>query len=373
MDQKLLKSIGMLVGLTLGAGILGIPYVFAKAGFFTGLLILLLLGIVTIIINLYTAEVTLSTKGIHQLSGYAEKYLGRKGKFLMGLTMIISAYGAMIAYLLGIGEAVSTIFNIPSLYVILLFFILLSYAVLRGIRLIEILELGINCGVITVLVVIMLLSLRGISLQNFSAFHPSLVFLPFGVILFALAGAAAIPDMRMELDKDKKKLKKAIILGTIIPLVLYILFATVIVGVTGTETTAIATIGLGNTLGSYMIILGNIFAAFAMATSFLLMALALLWTYNYDYKFKKGLAWALTVFVPLFIILIGFHDFIEALALTGSIAGGLQGILIVLMHRKAQKNPERKPEFSIKNNIVLSSFIIVIYTMGMLYAIYAVF
>lgn len=92
---------------SIGAGVLGIPYVIAKAGFLTGTFSLLALGIIVLLMYLYLGEIVLRTKGNHQLTGYAELYLGKLGKRLMFLTMVIGIYGALVAYLIGSSETLS--------------------------------------------------------------------------------------------------------------------------------------------------------------------------------------------------------------------------------------------------------------------------
>ncbi|MFH1328389.1 MAG: hypothetical protein ABIH76_06070, partial [Candidatus Bathyarchaeota archaeon] len=62
------------------------PYVFAKSGFIIGLCWLIFLDAILILVNLYIGEVTLRTKGTHQLQGYAKKYLGLKGSKIMFLS-----------------------------------------------------------------------------------------------------------------------------------------------------------------------------------------------------------------------------------------------------------------------------------------------
>lgn len=369
MKRGLVEAVGTLVGLTIGAGILGIPYVVAQAGFFTGILVIFFMGLLILLMNLYVGEITLRTKGTHQLPGYAEKYLGKKGKFLMTLALMISVYGALTGYIIGEGQAWSAIFSIDPIYPMLIFFLLMAPIVFRGLKLIKTLEVCLNTIVIGILLVIILLSLKGIELGNYTGFDATKLLIPYGVVLFAFAGSAAIPDLKVELEKNKKLMKKAIILGTVIPLSLYFLFACAVVGVTGSESTELATVGLGEAIGLHMLLLGNIFAAFAMGTSFLLLALALLWMYQYDYKIRKIFAWILTLSIPLIIAFSDHPSFISVLAITGTFAGGIEGIIIVLTHRAAQKKSERKPEYSIKSNMLVSLLLIGVYILGMLYMI----
>jgi amino acid permease len=76
MARASFEAAATLVGCTIGAGILGIPYVVAQAGFITGAITIILLGALMLMLNLFTGEIALRTEGDHQLPGYAERYLG---------------------------------------------------------------------------------------------------------------------------------------------------------------------------------------------------------------------------------------------------------------------------------------------------------
>lgn len=115
-----------MLGMIVGAGILGIPYAFARAGIFYGLLNLVVVGIFVTIINLQIGEISLRTNGKHQLTGYAEKYLGKFGKELMAFAMVLGIYGAMIAYLIGSGDTLSSLFGGNPLFYTLIYFIVFS-------------------------------------------------------------------------------------------------------------------------------------------------------------------------------------------------------------------------------------------------------
>ena len=94
-----------------GAGILGLPYVFSKSGFGVGVFWMVLLGAILLYTNLCIGEVTLRTRKIHQLPGYAERYLGKKGKNFMLFAVAFGIYAALIAYLIGEGQSLSMLFT----------------------------------------------------------------------------------------------------------------------------------------------------------------------------------------------------------------------------------------------------------------------
>src|SRR3989338_5036924 len=109
--KELFNAVWTLVAITVGAGIFGLHYVFSKAGFYTGLVVMVVAGLLMLIISLYLGEVILRTKGKHQLSGLAERYLGNKGKLVMFGANILSIYGALAAYIIGSGQALAAIFG----------------------------------------------------------------------------------------------------------------------------------------------------------------------------------------------------------------------------------------------------------------------
>ncbi len=364
--KRLFRAIATLVGCVIGAGILGIPYVVAKAGFITGLVNIIGIGLILLLIHLYLGEVVLRTKGNHQLTGYAEKYTGKIGKYFMFISMIIGIYGAIIAYTMGGGEALASILGWNSLLGSIIFFGVLAWLVYIGLNAIEKSEAFVIPIVIIIVLLIFFLALPRINLINLSGFSFSKILIPYGVVLFAFLGTAAIPEMKEELVKYKKDLKKAVIIGSLIPLVIYILFAISIVGVLGVNTHEIGALGLAAILGNKMVFIGALFALLAMATSFLALGLALKELFWYDYGLRKNTSWLLACFVPflLFLLLRNIVSFITVLNITGVITGAIIGILIVLMALNAKKKSERKPEFSIYINNSIAFILIVLFIIG---------
>jgi len=367
MKKRGLEAIATLMGTVVGAGIFGIPYVVAKAGFLTGLMNIILIAGLVLIMKLYLGEVVLRTKGNHQLTGYAGKYLGKSGKRIMTFVMMFGIYGALLAYLIGEGRAFSAIFGGSAFLYSLLFFIFVTILIFIGLKVIKEYELYMIMVVIVIVFLISLFSFKQINLDNLTGFNLGDIFLPYGVVLFAFLGSVAVPEMKEILEEDKKKLKKCIIIGSLLVLVVYLVFTFFVVAVTGFDTTEIATLGLGKVLGKKMLIVGNLFAVFAMATSFLTLGLAMKEMYNYDYGFSKNLSWFLTCSVPFGLFLLGFQNFIKTIGYVGSIAGGIEGMLIVFMAWRAVKMGDRKPEYSIVKGRLIGVILIAVFILGIVY------
>ena len=365
--KSIYRAIAVLIGTTIGAGIFGIPYVVSKIGFFPGIFYILILGSLVLILNLIYGEIILRTSGDHQLTGYGEIYLGKIGKKIASLALFIGLYGALLAYLIKIGEFSNLIFGFgnPILFS-LIFFIFALIAIFFGLRMISFLEGLIVLLLLTLIALIAILGLKQIDFLNFSGFDSSYVFLPFGVILFALTGFSVIPEMEEILRDNHKNLKKSIIIGSLIPVIVYILFAIMVVGISGSSTSDDAISGLILFLPSWIVSLGAVFGILCMASSFLALSYVLKEVWHRDFKFSKTISVFLVCFPALILFLSGAKSFIKVLSITGAISGGLTGILIIAMFMKAKKLGRTKPSYSLDLPKILIYILFLVFLMGII-------
>ncbi len=364
-----------LIGTIIGAGILALPYVIAKAGFLYGSLLMIIIGLVFLGLNLFIGEVVLRTKKQYQLTGYAEKYLGLWGKRLMAFSYVFGIYGALIAYLIGEGQALHSIFQVGAAHWwSLAFFLVGVFIVYKGVKTTGKIELVLVTLLIGVIFIIGFFSYPKINLSHLAARHFLYFLFPYGALLFAYSGAAAIPEMHEVLGKEKKFFKKAIIIGSCIPIIVYILFSGVVLGIVGLENfeamqpnQRIATVALSFYASPFLGTLANIVAVLTMSTSFLTLSLALMGMYEYDYAISRRKAFLLTFMIPLLIAVFNLTDFIRVIELSGAIAVGLIGMLAVLMYWKVKEKGERKPEYVLPKHIFLGTILIIIFLAGILY------
>lgn len=376
--NRLAIAVSTLVGTIIGAGILGLPYAIAKCGFALGMFWLLFIGISFLFLHLFAGEIVLRTKKQHQWPIYVGKYLGKWGKYFMTFSMVISIYGALTAYLIGEGEALKTIFGFGQAWsYALIFFVISSYIVYRGIKSTGKAELILISLMILVVFLIGIFSYDEIKLTNLEGFHPENFFFPYGIILFSFIGLAAIPELREELGPERKKMKKAIIIGSTIPIIIYILFALLVVGIVGLnnfesllDNQKMATVALSIFTNSLLGKFVNILAVLTMFTSFLALGTALIELYHFDYLFSRKKAFLLTFILPLLLFLFNVGTFIKVIAFTGAVAGGLDGILIVLSYWKAKTLGERKPEYSLPKHTLIGLILIILFVLGIGYQLF---
>ena len=366
MNKKFWATTFTLTGTIIGAGILGLPYVFARSGFLAGLFWLIVLGAVMIFVNLALGEITLRTKGRHQLSGYAYKYLGKWGKRAMFFAMIFGIYSALTAYLIGEGESLSKLIpgNIHPLVFGIMFWLLMTLLLKEGLKGLKKIETWGVIAITTIIIGIFIRFAPTINVSNLATFNPANFTIPIGVVMFALLGFTSIPELRREIKGQEKLFKRAIIIGSTIPIILYIIFSATFIGVLGSSITEVATLSFG----PLMTILG----IFTMLTSYFVLSFSLYDTFKFDTKVNKKTNFLFTSIVPLILYIIitqfDFIGFALILGIGGVISGGVTGILILLMAKKAKENTRNKkdPEIQVPINWKLIIILSIIFIAGII-------
>lgn len=364
MNKTILAS-ATLIGTIIGAGIFGIPFVIMQSGFPIGVIHIIVIALLMLLINLYLGEVALRTKSNHHLSGYAQKYLGKKGKILMFIALAVGVYTGITAYLIGVGESLSFLLFNSSSYTIplgLAFWFIMSILCYQGLKA---LQEGEFIGVTIILILILGMAFfffGKIDINNLTYINTEIknIFLPFGVVLFALLGYTTIPEIEKIIGKEKKAMKKAIIISMIVSAIAYIIFTAIVLGFKGSSTPEIATLGLGKPF----ILLGIL----TMFTSYLALSIALIDTLRLDLNQKRRTAWFYTIIIPiilfLFLQITKTASFTKILGIGGVISGSLVSILAVIMASKAKYLGDRKPEYSIPTSKILTTIIILILAAG---------
>ena len=196
--------------------------------------------------------------------------------------------------------------------------------------------------------------------SNLSYLNGSMFFVPFGIVLFSLLGFSSIPEVGRVMQGRERSLKKALIIGTVLPIIIYVLFALAFVGVFGQNVSEVATISLGR--------LGSLIGIVTMITAYFVLSFAIKDTFQLDLKLKKSLVFFLVALVPLILYILinlfGFLDFVSVLGIGGVISGGLTGIMILLMNYRAKKYGDRKPEYWLPLNWIVIILISLVFLGG---------
>jgi len=341
-NKKFIYALSVYVGTILGVGLFALPYVGAQSGFMIVFFYLIVLGGIAAVVNIFYGEISSATKGLHRLPGYAQLYLGNWAKPIAFLVKTLAIFGSLLAYLIIGGQFLANLFNGPVYLYTFIFFILGAMLIWKDKKSIGPVELVMLFIFIGAILFLFFSGLTEVIFGNLKEIKITNIFVPYGVIMFSLWGASIIPEIKEELNGNQKQIKKLIIYGLSICVVIYLIFNILIIGISGQDTTKDAISGLEGTLGSWVLDIGYIFGIIATFTSFIALGLTVKKLFWYDYKLPKKIGWFLACFIPLGLFVVGLQDFISVIGITGAVMLGIDGILVILIYLKLKKKQKSK-------------------------------
>jgi amino acid permease len=370
-QYQFIRAVAILSGTIIGAGTLAIPYTIYYAGYWLGILYLVILGIVMMILHLMLGEVSLRTKGIMQVPELIKKYLGKKGYLLALFSTIFIIYGAMTAYIRVAGDIVNAVIPSNSFAWSIVFFSLGSYLIIKGLKVVSKWELLFGIGMLLIIITIWLKAMytQSIDWSQFSispitSFSDTIK--PYGIIVFSYFGLITIPQIKKILGKKITQMKSVIQLGVLIPILLYSIFVTLVIGVAGSDITKVATIALGAKMGPQVLGIITIFALLAMITSFITMGITLIDSYISFGNISRLMATIITVIPPIAILTLDWAEFDTIIRYVGGIGIGILSILIVLMFWRSKVTGKINPAYSLGHLKWVGISMIVIFSFGIL-------
>ncbi|WP_306331447.1 aromatic amino acid transport family protein [Vibrio injensis] len=300
--SKLLGSSLIIAGTTIGAGMLALPLASAGLGFSTALLIMLGLWALMAFTALLMVEIHQYSSQDATLHTLAKEILGTKGKWIATFAMLFLFYSLCAAYIAGGGgqftQRISefTGFNISAPTGTLLFTVIVAAVVTIGTATVDKVNRLLFAGKIIAMIMVLTFLAPNVT-ESYLLSMPlgqGLIIASIPVIFTSFGFHGSIPAIVNYLDGHTPSLRKAIVIGSAIPLIIYILWQLATLGVVsqaelvqnsglsaliGTLARSAHQSGLGSMIG--------IFADLALLTSFLGVSLGL-FEFMGDTLRKKG-------------------------------------------------------------------------------------
>lgn len=342
MKNKILGSALIIAGTTIGAGMLAMPLTSAGMGF--GMTVVLLGGLWALLTytGLLFMEVYQTAKekevGVATL---AEQYFGMAGRGLATFSLLVLLYALLAAYITGGGSLLSGILPVmgdeetTSKVGILLFTFILGTFVVIGIKGVDGITRLMFLGKIVAFIFVLLMMLPKAKLENLTAVPlDNLLVISAIPIFFTSFGFHVIMgSINSYLDADIRKIRLAVLIGTLIPLSAYLLWQLATHGVLS-QSEFVALVKQDPTLNGLVkataqitgsTILGEavrLFSALALITSFLGVAMGIFegvgdLLKRFNLPSNRVVLTPLTFIPPLVFALFYPNGFIAALGYAG--------------------------------------------------------
>ena len=360
--SKFLGSILIIVGTSIGGGMLALPVATAGGGFLYSALAFIICWILMtsgayLILNILQPHPI----GSNMIS-LARFYLGKPGELAVWLLFLTFLYSLLGAYISGGTDVVSNLlgqFNInlhPSL-VSLIYTLSFSLIIYSGIKWVDYINRFLMFGKLGIYILLIVVITPFIQWQHFAAGKLTQLIPHLSILITSFGFASIVPSLRDYWHNDIKTLKRIIFWGSAIPLVCYLIWNFVIMGAISPTAPnnllslmnsdhAISGLGKGlsqTTHNQFILSLFDFFSSICMLTAFLNVSLGLFDFiadgFHLDKRGKQGkITLALTFIPPLSIVIIKPGIYLSALNYAGILCVLLLLILPIILHWKAKKS-----------------------------------
>jgi tyrosine-specific transport protein len=357
----------LIAGTMIGVGMLALPVATGEGGFIPAAVIYILCWLFMLCTGLLLLEVCAWMPKDSNLITMAHRLLGPVGKDICWVVYLFLFVTVMIAHVVGGGSVLSEITggNVPTWLSMIIYVVIFSPVVYLGTKWVDRLNMTLMLGVAASYFLFIAVSYKQVDVHLLARSNWSKAWLALPVLFTAFTFQVIIPTLMTYMQRDVKKVRLSIILGTSIPLIIYLIWEFLILGIVPAEGPGglmeaakngwNAVMPLKELIGSPIVFaIGKSFAFFTMTTSYIALALAYLDFLADGLKVqKKGLKkvlLCLAVFVPPTLVALTYpHIFITALSYAGgfscAILFGLFPPVMVWVGRYIKKY-ERKPLIS---------------------------
>jgi tyrosine-specific transport protein len=352
--NRFLGALLIVIGTTIGAGMLALPLASTSSNFLSIVALLIAMWAFMCLSALISLDLNLHFgKGI-SIAGQARSTLGKWGVIISSTSILVLFYALLAAYITGGTSIFKNILakqagiNLPQTLSPILFTIIFGFCISYCMKAVDYSNrfiLLIKTGLFIALIAMLMpkVSYSNLSVYNQPSNNSLLLAIPIFFTSFGFHGS--IPALINYVGPHRNALKKVIVIGSIVPLITYIVWLAASLGVF--NLTGKVSIAATKDLGMFVSLLSEVtrskaisividyFAFTAVVTSFLGVGVGLFdylaETFELDGSFKGRAYTALLTFTPpLFFALYCPNGFVKALGYA-AIALAFLAVIIPVM------------------------------------------
>ncbi len=334
MRRKIAGCILMLLGTAVGAGMLALPLATAQANWQTTLMMMIGSWLIMTAGAFALLEVNLWFPAGSNFIRMAGSTIGKPAKWITWVAYLLLFYSLLCAYLSGTSDILHGLISVlPRWLATFLALILLGAVVIRGVSSVDIVNRGLMSLKLIAYIILIAAIFPHIAIDNIADGNYFYQTSALMVIVTSFGFGSIIPTLRDYLKSNVKQLTIVLLVGSILPMVIYLLWISATQGLLPrVELTHMATSSQPNSLLMHGIsqLLGNpilgtitkLFISICAVTSFLNVSIGLVDFIADGFQSEKqgweGVKIYLFAFLPpLIVVLLAPGIFIKALSYAG--------------------------------------------------------
>ena len=337
---NMIEAVCLVAGAGIGGGVMALPYLVARTGFWPAVIIMLIAYVITVVLHIMVAELSIRTDYSSELLTIFSKHLFRDRKALRSafyVLMAITLVCNLAAYITGAGDILTDLLGIPIILAEILFFVCAAVVVALGLKRVAINEAVTLAVMLSILIflVVSTFTLPSHAHQPFAPvrWEPSPLLAVYGMAMFSLSSLFAVPQAASGLRGGKGRLTVAVAVGLLINLIVMIV-VTLSVLLSAGSVTEVAIVGWAAALGGPTRVLGSLFIALAMLGTFWSISLQLADMTKEYFRASRFLAWLIATAPSFLLALLPVSGFLGLM----QIAGGATAVVVACMAVPAYRN-----------------------------------
>ena len=345
---SIFEAISMIVGNSIGTGIIAVPYLATKNSMLDVIWMVAIAYIVNVILHLIIAELSYNNGGVQLVKSFeGELFTGRMKKVFSWIMFIVYGLAIMIGVSGNINGGAQTFvnwFNIPLWAAQLIYYVIAGIVVFIGMKAVGIAQ-KYAVAVLMVIVAVMTIGtfMHPVNALYTAPFHLNNLLALYSMVVFATSANQAVIQVVKGLDGDAAKIRKTIFAGFgLSSLFVLIVTLTVLLGTKGTLDKELAYMQLGESIGSWAMILAGIFSLFALLTTFWSNTLALRDVVHEQIGTGNRISWLIATIPCMLFAIFGVSSFIVLTRIMSGVVV-LVSIMLVLTYGKSRKKAGRSP------------------------------
>ena len=234
--RKLIPSIFLVTGTTIGGGIVMLPAIVGVYGYFSAIGLLVAVWLLNTIIALIFLEANCYLPARTNLISMSKQLMGPRFEWITWIICLGFLYTIMCVYISGMTEILTGFLEknaifVPSAYLSLFSVIAVSLPIYFGMTSISHFNRFIVMVMFLAFFTLVLLIVPYIDAGILLNTTGSIPLMALPIVFTSFGFLIVIPSIRTYLEDDIKKIKIAIVVGSFIPLIVYIIWVTVVMGV----------------------------------------------------------------------------------------------------------------------------------------------
>lgn len=286
MKSKTFGASFLVAGTAIGGGMLALPLLTGAAGFIPSSVVYFVSWLVMMLTALLYVEIYLWHKKEVNIITMAQTTLGLPGKIFSWIVYLFLFYSLTIAYISGGGLIFNEIFSFHTASHMgsILFVVIFGTLVILGEYFVDRVNRILVLGLILAFLLFLVIGVKQIRPILLVQQQWSSMFVGLPIIVLSFGFQGIVPTLTHYLERDVKEVRKAIILGSAMTLICYLLWQLVILGVIPVQELIAAQLAGGTAINplkktlhmAWLTQVGEWFALLAISTSFLGVTLGLL-------------------------------------------------------------------------------------------------